>query len=153
MTKLGRIIYLEPEKLLRSGYDVANPDAILFGSQQSRWIVPESVSLAMLTNKNHVHTCAAFRRSYWAEVGGIDENLSNWQDYEFWIRLAKSGARIKRLPGDHFYYRRHQSNKSIISIEKQKSIQQYINKKHATILCQVKVTCHIIIHCQINSLT
>jgi glycosyltransferase involved in cell wall biosynthesis len=110
--KIGPEYLFEAEKLLRKGYDVINPDAILFGDVVSRWPVPETVSLSMQLKKNHVHCCSAFRRSYWAEVGGIDEEMKAWEDYEFWIRLAQAGARIKKIPGNHFYYRQHGINKS-----------------------------------------
>lgn len=105
--KLGPGYLFEAEKLLRMGADVVNPDAILFGTVKARWLVPEKVTLSMQLDKNYVHCCAAFRRSLWEAVGGIDEQMHNWQDYEFWIRMASAGARIHKLPGDHFFYRKH----------------------------------------------
>lgn len=110
--RIGPNYLYAAEKLLRSGCDVANPDAILFGDRRARWHVPENVSFHMLLQRNFVHCCAAFRRSYWTEVGGIDEAMDLWADYDFWIRLAKAGARIRRLAGDHFYYRKHGPSKS-----------------------------------------
>jgi glycosyltransferase involved in cell wall biosynthesis len=128
--KIGSNYLFEAEKALRKGYDVANPDAILFGDVNARWEVPDTVSLQMQIHRNYVHTCAAFRRSYWIQVGGIDERLANWQDYEFWIRLAAAGARIKRLTGDHFYYRKHGYSKSSESNRNREHIQAYIRTKH-----------------------
>jgi glycosyltransferase involved in cell wall biosynthesis len=110
--KLGPEYLFEAERMLRKGYDVVNPDAILFGKVSTRWPVPEKVSLAMQLAKNHVHCCAGFRRSYWAQVGGLDEKMQCWEDYEFWIRLAEAGARIVKLPGNHFYYRQHGVSRS-----------------------------------------
>ncbi len=110
--KIGPDYLSQAEALLRQGFDVANPDALLFGESNARWEVPERVTLPMLLEKNYVHTCAGFRRSYWAQVGGIDERLRNWQDYDFWIRLAEAGVRIRKLPGDHFFYRKHGTSKS-----------------------------------------
>jgi len=65
--------------------------------------------------KNHVHCCAAFRRSYWELVRGFDEQMPQWDDYDLWIRLAAGGARIHRLAGDHFYYRKHGPSLSLHS--------------------------------------
>jgi glycosyltransferase involved in cell wall biosynthesis len=128
--RIGPTYLSDAERLLRSGYDIANPDAILFGDFNSRWEVPDKVSLEMLLQKNRVHTCAAFRRSYWAQVGGIDESLTYWQDYDFWIRLAEAGARIARLHGDHFYYRKHGNSKTNRSAEIRQILHQQILKKH-----------------------
>ena len=131
--KIGSRYLMESEELLRKGFDVANPDAILFGDINTTWVVPDTVTLAMQLNKNCVHTSAAFKRSYWAQVGGIDEALDNWQDYEFWIRLALAGARIKRLPGSHFYYRKHGFSKSSESSLKSNVLKNYIRVKHKNV--------------------
>jgi glycosyltransferase involved in cell wall biosynthesis len=128
--KIGPNYLFEAEKLLRSGCDVANPDAILFGDKNDRWVVPDLVTLPMLLKKNDVHCCSAFRKSYWAQVGGIDENIHNWQDYDFWIRLAAAGARIQRLPGDHFYYRKHGPSKAIQSEAIRDQLLGYFKRKH-----------------------
>jgi GT2 family glycosyltransferase len=77
-----------------------------------------------------VHCCSAFRRSYWAQVGGIDESMRCWEDYEFWIRFSEAGARITKLPGDHFFYRKHGSSRSSESSQLEKAMQSYIRQKH-----------------------
>jgi glycosyltransferase involved in cell wall biosynthesis len=130
--KIGQEYLFEAEKLLRTGYDVVNPDALLFGSVVTRWPVPENVTLKMQLNRNHVHCCSAFRRSYWAQVGGIDESMRCWEDYEFWIRLAEAGARIKKISGDHFYYRKHGESRSGTE---QDAIfaSSYIHEKHKSL--------------------
>lgn len=134
--KIGPDYLFEAERLLRSGCDVVNPDAILFGGQRDRWQVPEAVSLPMLLEQNRVHCCAAFRRSYWAQVGGIDETMVNWQDYDFWIRIAAEGARIRRLPGDHFYYRKHGDTKSSESARMRDHLHACIRQKHENLYIQ-----------------
>jgi glycosyltransferase involved in cell wall biosynthesis len=128
--KIGPNYLFEAEKLLRSGCDVANPDAILFGDQDDRWPVPEMVTLPMLLAKNDVHCCSAFRRSYWAQVGGVDETIPNWEDYDYWISLAAAGARIRRLPGDHFYYRQHGSSRATESELIRDQLLGYLEEKH-----------------------
>lgn len=95
------------DSVLAGGADIANPDAILFGDENDRWTVPDQVSLQMLLQHNSIHCAAAFRRSLWAEVGGFDESRKRAMDYDLWIRMLRVGARARRVPGDHFYYRRH----------------------------------------------
>lgn len=128
--KIGHKYLFEAERLLRKGHDVVNPDAILFGETNSRWPVPETVSLSMQLERNHVHCCSAFRRSYWAQAGGIDEHMNDWEDYDFWLRLAAAGARIKKIPGNHFYYRRHGSSRSDESKKNPEILRTYIKEKN-----------------------
>jgi hypothetical protein len=128
--RIGSNYLFEAEKLLRSGCDVANPDAILFGDRTARWRVPDETVLPMLLQRNSVHYCAAFRRCYWAQAGGMDSSMDYWQDYEFWIRVAEAGARIRRLPGDHFYYRKHGVSKSGHAAKIRDSLRAYIRQKH-----------------------
>ncbi|HKZ39134.1 MAG TPA: glycosyltransferase [Chryseolinea sp.] len=127
--KIGPEYLFEAEKLLRKGFDVVNPDAILFGDVNSRWPVPETVTLPMQLQRNHVHCCSAFRRSYWVQVEGIDEKMFGWEDYDFWIRLAEAGARIKKINGDHFYYRKHGPSRSV-SEQHDETLRLYIREKN-----------------------
>ena len=131
--KIGPNYLYEAEKLLYSGCDVANPDAILFGQRQVRWSVPAQTTLTMLLQRNSVHCAAAFRRSCWEQVGGIDETMDHWWDYDFWIRLAETGARIRRVPGNHFFYRKHGASKSTQSAKMRKQLRMVIHRKHQSL--------------------
>ncbi|MFL5867436.1 MAG: hypothetical protein ACJ766_10110, partial [Thermoleophilaceae bacterium] len=48
----------------------------------------------------------AFRRRHWEAVSGFDERLERDADHDFWTRLVSAGARVRRVPGDHFFHRR-----------------------------------------------
>jgi glycosyltransferase involved in cell wall biosynthesis len=113
-----------------SGVDVVNPDAVLFGASQDRWVVPEVTTLKMLLQRNSVHCCSAFRRDLWSRTGGIDEHMPCWMDYEFWIRLAAAGACIQGLHGDHFFHRRHGDSLSNYAATIQHELRQYLRQKH-----------------------
>ncbi|MGB7761383.1 MAG: glycosyltransferase [Bryobacteraceae bacterium] len=115
---------------LAKGVDVVNPDAVLFGATQDRWVVPEVTTLKMLLTRNSVHCCSAFRRELWARTGGIDEQMPCWMDYEFWIRLAAAGARIQGLHGDHFFHRRHGDSLSNYAATIQQELREYLRQKH-----------------------
>jgi O-antigen biosynthesis protein len=128
--RIGSNYLFATEKLLRAGCDVANPDAIVFGERSGRWWVPETTTLQMLLRRNTVHCCAAFRRCYWAQIGGLDEGMDHWADYDFWIRMARAGARIHKVPGDHFYYRKHGPSKSSVSALIRESLRERIRQKH-----------------------
>jgi glycosyltransferase involved in cell wall biosynthesis len=123
-------LFAAGQKLAR-GADVVNPDAVLFGDNQDRWIVPEESTLEMLLQRNSVHCSSAFRRSLWQQVGGIDEQIPCWMDYEFWIRLAAAGARIQGLHGDHFFYRTHAGSLSESAARTKAELREYLHRKHA----------------------
>jgi glycosyltransferase involved in cell wall biosynthesis len=128
--KIGPDYLCEAEKLLQNGCDVVNPDAILFGNKHTRWNVPENVSLQMLLKRNFVHCAAAFRRELWEKAGGVDESMHNWQDYDFWIRVAKAGAVIRKIHGNHFFYRKHGYSKSNESMARRDLLVQQIKNKY-----------------------
>lgn len=128
--KIGPDYLFEAEKLFRKGCDVVNPDAVLFGNKNTRWSVPENVNLPMLLKRNHVHCAAAFRREFWEKVGGVDELMHNWQDYDFWIKVANAGALIKKIAGKHFFYRKHGYSKSSDSMKKRDVLLEQIRNKY-----------------------
>jgi GT2 family glycosyltransferase len=129
---LGPRYLREADAVLAAGADVANPDAILFDQEVSRWPVPPLVQLPTLLVNNRVHCASAFRRGLWAQVGGFDEGMDAWEDYEFWIRLAAAGARIRCVPGDHFFYRRHAGSRSETAGDT-RHLQRYLRTKHQTL--------------------
>ena len=128
--KIGPDYLYEAEKLLKSGCDVVNPDAILFGNINTRWSVPETVNLKMLLKRNFVHCASAFKRELWEKAGGVDESMHNWQDYDFWIKVAKAGAVIKKVHGNHFFYRKHGHSKSSDSMKKREVLVQQIRNRY-----------------------
>jgi len=129
--RIGPDYLFRAGQTLARGADVVNPDAILFGASQDRWVVPDVTTLRMLLQRNSVHCCSAFRRELWSRTGGIDEQMPCWMDYEFWIRLAAAGARIQGLHGDHFFHRRHADSLSNHAATIQHELRQYLHQKHA----------------------
>jgi hypothetical protein len=127
----------QADALLSAGADVANPDAVLFGEQSGTWAVPPRVDLRMMLRRNHVHCAAAFRRSLWAQVGGFDEELTQWLDYDFWIRLVAAGARVRPLPGEHFFYRRHARSLSARGAARS-DLRRRLEAKHQALFATVR---------------
>ncbi len=129
--RIGPNYLFQAAKVLWNGCDVVNPDANLFGATEDRWIVPDSTTLRMLLERNSVHYCSAFRREFWSQVGGIDEAMPCWMDYEFWIRVAAAGARIQGLHGDHFFYRQHGGTLTETANTMRRELKAYLYTKHA----------------------
>lgn len=135
--RIGPDYLFSAGRKLAAGADVVNPDAVLFGTRQERWDVPDTTTLEMLLQRNSVHCCSAFRRSLWSQAGGIDEELPGWMDYEFWIRLAAAGARIQGLHGDHFFYRRHEGSSSESAVRIETELRNLLRQKHANLYARL----------------
>lgn len=135
--RIGPNYLFEAQRVLEKGGDVANPDALLFGTSNAQWKVPQEATLSMLLQRNVVHCAAAFRRGYWVKVGGYDETMPGWQDYEFWIRVAAAGARIQRVAGQHFFYRKHGPSRASASKEVKDQLKAYIQQKHNALFQQI----------------
>ena len=128
--RFGADYLFEATHALANGADIANPPATLFGDESGRWTPPFATTLRQLLNHNSIHYCAAFRRSWWAEVGGFDEQLSYREDYDFWIRLVARGARARALAGEHFFYRCHATSKTKESLRFGDDVMAAVRFKH-----------------------
>ncbi len=71
--------------------------------------------------------CSMFHRKAFDACGGYDEDLSGWEDYDLWIRMAKNGFVGKRIPKPLFTYFHHEKD-GTISTEANKNQQELYNK-------------------------
>jgi hypothetical protein len=46
-----------------------------------------------------------FRRTVWEEVGGFDEELQGYEDWNFWIDVGQLGHTMERIPRPLLHYR------------------------------------------------
>ena len=105
-------VYLEVAAFLAEtyGYDIVSPSVRAFGTDDFVWALKDPVA-ATITDYNQVSTVALFRRSAWEEAGGFrdwgrgDEYVA--EDWEFWVRLLRSGYRGKCIPLPLHMYRVH----------------------------------------------
>jgi glycosyltransferase involved in cell wall biosynthesis len=95
------------------GYDIIST-AIRFTGHRSGTVgVLHFPNLLSMTRGNHVNTCAVFRRVLWERSGGgyFDVGLGHEhvaEDWDFWVRLAATGARIRNIADEAlFNYRIH----------------------------------------------
>lgn len=103
---------IEPEYMSRAidvldyspetGVVYANPR--FFGDNGVLRRVPD-FSLNRLLVGNYIDACAVFRKSAWERSGGYDEALKGYEDWEFWIRLAREGWAFAHLDEFLFHYR------------------------------------------------
>lgn len=96
------------------GYDIVSTGINFVGEKSGMLDSLEFPNLAEMVRGNHVLTCAVFRKILWQNsVGFIDTGIGPAhvaEDWDFWIRLAAKGARIRNIAREHlFNYRIHKS--------------------------------------------
>ncbi len=111
--KIGSRYLAEAERLLDRGADVVYPDRMLFGARIERAAAHPDAGLDLLLRMNTVPAPAVFRRDLWRNLGGFcEDRAQTFEDWEFWIRCAKAGARFAYLPGAHLFVRTHAGQRS-----------------------------------------
>lgn len=96
------------------GYDIVSTGINFTGEKSGTLDSLEFPKLIDMVQGNHVLTCAVFRKTLWQNsVGFIDTGIGPThvaEDWDFWIRLAAKGARIRNIAREHlFNYRIHKS--------------------------------------------
>ncbi|MFN6944236.1 MAG: glycosyltransferase [Cytophagaceae bacterium] len=79
----------------------------LFGAVEAKKEVSD-FDLSLLLAGNYIDACALFRKEVWEKAGGYDTGLLNkigYEDWDFWIRVAKSGYSFHHIDEFLFYYR------------------------------------------------
>ncbi len=101
--------YLEKALLVleaNHGVDIIYSWTQVFGEEDRVWYNPE-FDPAKLILRNIIFTAAVFQRRDWERVGGYREAMTKgYEDWEFWIRMARYGLRGYRIPEKLLYVRR-----------------------------------------------
>jgi GT2 family glycosyltransferase len=113
------------------GVVYANPR--LFGDKKEMQTLPD-FELYRLLAVNYIDACAVFRKDLWTEFGGFDPDMPfmGYEDWEFWIRIAKAGWKFKHL--DEFLFDYRIRDKSMVATcnlpENRQKLVDYIINKH-----------------------
>jgi GT2 family glycosyltransferase len=86
------------------GLAIVYGDRKLFGAASETLRVPD-FDLARMVDQNFIDACAIFRRKVWEDVGGFDEGLRGFEDWEFWLHAGQRSWRFAHLPEAQFEYR------------------------------------------------
>ena len=86
--------------------------ADFFDAQSKPWKLPE-FRLPDFLYRNCIYVSALIRKSEFDKVGGFDENLTQFEDWELYISLVKNGGKVYRLPETFFYYRQREDLSSV----------------------------------------
>lgn len=54
-------------------------------------------------------------KSWWEEVGGFDESMESWEDWDYWLRLARKGKCFTKISAPLLVYRFHTGSRRSIA--------------------------------------
>lgn len=97
---------------------IAYTDQVYFNESGRKLVPTIEYDFQYLIKNNFIGSCSLFRKSTWDQVGGYDESIAGYEDWEFWISCGKLGNIGKRIPENLFYYR--VSNEGVYNKDKQK---------------------------------
>jgi glycosyltransferase involved in cell wall biosynthesis len=64
------------------------------------------------------------------EIGGFDENMESWEDWDYWIRMARAGKCFVRIPEELVVYRFYTGGRREVGLQSSQTLLQYmIDKK------------------------
>jgi len=120
------LIFLDSDDKIASEYvskccEVAEQDesiaavyskADFFDAKNGQWQLPE-FKLPDFLYRNCIYISALIRKSEFDKVGGFDENLTQFEDWELYISLIKNGGKLYRLSETLFYYRQREDLSSV----------------------------------------
>jgi GT2 family glycosyltransferase len=117
--------------LLESNLGVAFAYSLVktFGDDKGTWFT-EPFDLRLLLEYNYICAAAVFRRSIWEAVGGFDQSMGGYEDWDFWIKVGKTGFRGRLIPEILFNYRRHGTTLNLRSDRKYKKLIDHIRANH-----------------------
>jgi len=133
--------YIEPGTLEMCYKKIQNNKKLGFVYTYTRFfgdinesIVRRNYNLCKLMKTNYIVASCLFRKKAWDSVGGYDESMkSGYEDWEFLIRLGKSGWFGKLLRYPLFCYRIHGESMVGEAIKKHNKNIIYIKNKHSDI--------------------
>lgn len=64
------------------------------------------------------------------EIGGFDEVMPSWEDWDYWIRLAKAGKCFRRVPEPLVVYRFNTGSRREVGGHEYQSLIEYLNAKY-----------------------
>ncbi|MGG8494839.1 glycosyltransferase family 2 protein [Tenacibaculum sp. TC6] len=93
--------------------DILYGDLHHFGDEDLIKKYPEYDKLTLLFYKNIIQACSFFKKEAWEKVGGYDESLKTFEDYDFWIKCGINDLKFKHIPYCAYRYRFIDNGKSL----------------------------------------
>jgi glycosyltransferase involved in cell wall biosynthesis len=112
-------------------------NAILFGSVNKKWILPDFNYKAMLI-ENSIFCSALIKKNEFLAVNGYNVNMvEGFEDWDFWIKYLANNKKVYKLNDALFYYRiKQHSRNSVLDTKKQLRLRTQIYHNHKDIYHQ-----------------
>lgn len=72
-------------------------------------------------------------RHYHDQIGGFDEDMESWEDWDYWLRMARNGICFTRVPEKLVVYRFYSGNRRDRGVQIGKNLIQYLEGKYKRI--------------------
>lgn len=69
-------------------------------------------------------------RQWHFDIGGFDENMKTWEDWDYWLRMAKAGRCFTRIPKPYIIYNYISGTRRELGLQKGNEVLQYLKTKH-----------------------
>lgn len=74
------------------------------GTQHGVWKPNDYIKLKDALISSPIPTASCFRKELWQQLGGYDEELRGFEDWNFWLGALRAGWDIRVIPQFHFNY-------------------------------------------------
>jgi glycosyltransferase involved in cell wall biosynthesis len=111
-----------------------------FGAGSWTWEPPPGWTLRQLVHANQLPNEALYRRTCWERAGGYPARVFFGEDWDFWIRVARQGWQLVRIPEYLLFCRQHEINLSRLMNSQYASCGRRILASHASAASDVVVS-------------
>jgi glycosyltransferase involved in cell wall biosynthesis/GT2 family glycosyltransferase len=117
-------------KLESENVDVCYTWVQEFGDSQA--VIPtKEFDIDTLMVQNCLHVSAVFKRSIWEAVGGYNESMvEGYEDWNFWLAIAKIGGLGSKINEPLFLYRKHGRSMISSALEKHDALYKQVKDNH-----------------------
>ncbi len=74
------------------------------GQKHGTWRPSDNIDIPQALINSPVPTASCFRRITWQQVGGYDETMRGYEDWNLWISILKNKWKIRVIPEFYFNY-------------------------------------------------
>lgn len=100
-----------------------------FGEVTGEYTVEDDLSLENFKRGNRILGCSVYPLKMWEEVGGYDETLEGYEDWDFWLRALEAGYTIKKIDKPLVRIRIHKTSRNKEAIKNHDRLKNYILNK------------------------